>query len=49
MNRESRIKELEEMQDHLNSGAEINGDPQVIARRLARVIEIMLQDWKERR
>lgn len=47
MNRASRIKELEEIQAHLNTGAPLNDDPQVIARRLARVIELMLQDWKE--
>lgn len=46
-NRPSRIKELKEIERGLIEGG-VNTDPAVLAKRLARVIEIIVQDWQEK-
>jgi hypothetical protein len=38
-----RVKELKEIETSLQD------NPELVAKRLARVIELILQDWKEKR
>jgi hypothetical protein len=46
MAQKDRIKELIEIQDGLNYDA-IRMKPEILAKRLARVIELMLQEWAD--
>jgi hypothetical protein len=46
MAQKDRIKELKEIQDGLDYDA-IRMTPEILAKRLARVIELMLQEWAD--